>query len=69
MCNPEISLLGMKARIQQILVHLCQVALVVKNPAANAGDMRFRFYPWMGKMPWKRAWQPIPVFLPGESHE
>ena len=22
----------------------------------------------VGKIPWKRAWQPIPVFLPGESH-
>ena len=22
----------------------------------------------MGKIPWKRAWQPTPVFLPGESH-
>ena len=20
------------------------------------------------KIPWRRAWQPIPVFLPGESH-
>ena len=26
------------------------------------------FDPWVGKIPWKRAWQPIPVFLPGESH-
>ena len=25
------------------------------------------FDPWVGKMPWRRAWQPIPVFLPGES--
>ena len=25
------------------------------------------FNPWAGKIPWKRAWQPIPVFLPGES--
>ena len=25
------------------------------------------FDPWVGKMPWKRAWQPIPVSLPGES--
>ena len=25
--------------------------------------------PWVGKIPWRRAWQPIPVFLPGESHE
>ena len=24
---------------------------------------------WVGKMPWRRAWQPTPVFLPGESHE
>ena len=22
------------------------------------------FDPWVGKMPWRRAWQPIPVFLP-----
>ena len=27
-----------------------------------------RFNPWVGKIPWKRAWQPTPVFLPGESH-
>jgi len=25
------------------------------------------FDPWFGKMPWRRAWQPTPVFLPGES--
>ena len=24
---------------------------------------------WVGKIPWRRAWQPAPVFLPGESHE
>ena len=26
------------------------------------------FEPWVGKIPWRRAWQPTPVFLPGESH-
>ena len=26
------------------------------------------FYPWVRKIPWRRKWQPIPVFLPGESH-
>jgi len=26
------------------------------------------FNPWMGKTPWRRAWQPTPVFLHGESH-
>ena len=24
--------------------------------------------PWVGKIPWRRAWQLDPVFLPGESH-
>ena len=23
---------------------------------------------WVGKIPWRRNWQPTPVFLPGESH-
>ena len=27
-----------------------------------------RFNPWDRKIPWRRAWQPTPVFLPGESH-
>ena len=26
------------------------------------------FDPWVGKIPWRKAWQPTPVFLPGESH-
>ena len=25
-----------------------------------------RFYPWVKKIPWRRAWQLTPVFLPGE---
>ena len=28
---------------------------------------RCGFDPWVGKVPWKRKWQPTPVFLPGES--
>ena len=30
---------------------------------------RHGFDPWVGKIPWGRAWQPTPVFLSGESHE
>ena len=26
------------------------------------------FDPWVRKIPWRRAWQPTPVFLPEESH-
>ena len=29
---------------------------------------RPRFSPWVGKVPWRRKWQPTPVFVPGESH-
>ena len=29
---------------------------------------RPRFNPWVGKIPWRRKWQPTPVFLSGESH-
>ena len=25
-------------------------------------------HPWVGKIPWRRKWQPTAVFLPGESH-
>ena len=41
---------------------------MVKNPPVNAGDIReAALIPGIGKIPWKKEWQPIPVFLPGES--
>ena len=41
---------------------------MVKNPPVNGGDVRRRgFDLWVGKIPWWRAWQLTPVFLP-ESH-
>ena len=27
-----------------------------------------RFNPWIRKIPWRRKWQPAPIFLPGKSH-
>ena len=45
-----------------------QGVLVVKNPPANAEDKRRGISPWAGKISWRRAWQPTPVSLPGESH-
>ena len=44
------------------------MTLVVKNPPANAGDMRHGFDPWVGTIPWRREWQLTPVFLHGKSH-
>ena len=62
----------MKLRFIQLLVvnsWASQVALVVKNPRANARDYaRYGCDPWVGKTPWRRVWQPTAVFLPGESH-
>ena len=46
-----------------------QVILLVKNLPTNAGDVRDTgLIPVSGRFPWRRKWQPTPVFLPGESH-
>ena len=50
-CHHQLSLKGAS-----------QVALVVKNLLANTGDLDR-----VGKIPWRRAWLPTLVFLPGES--
>ena len=49
---------------------------MIKNSPANAGrHKRGTFDPEVRKIPWRRIqerktlWQPIPVFLPGESHD
>ena len=42
---------------------------MISNLLANAGDVRdigSGLDSWIGKIPWRRAWQPTPVFLPGE---
>ena len=43
------------------------MAFAGKESTWNAGE-RPGFDPWVGKIPWRRAWQPTPIFLPGESH-
>ena len=49
----------------------------VENPGGAAGKesacqcrrhKRHGFDPWVRKIPWRGAWHPTPVFLPGESH-
>ena len=40
-----------------------------KEPACQCKrHRRHMFDPWVRKISWRRAWQPIPVFLPGEAH-
>ena len=36
---------------------------VVKNSPVNVGE----FNPWIRKIPWRRKWQSILIFLPGKS--
>ena len=71
-CRPShFCCLGLNAPIYKMCVcpkqQSSQVALVVKNPPANAGDREMSVLSQIGKIPWKRAWKPTPVFLPRES--
>ena len=43
------------------------MVLTGKNPPANEGDMR-ELDSCVGKIPWRRKWQPTPVFLSEEAH-
>ena len=47
-------------------MHASLVAETVKNLICLQ-CRRYGFNPWLGKIPWRRAWQPTPVFLPGKS--
>ena len=41
---------------------------MVKTLPANVGDISDAgLIPWVRKIPWRRAWQLTPVFLPGDS--
>ena len=66
---------GLQSLRAEIWTQIClipgtsQVVLVVKNPPANAGDIRdMGLIPLLGRFPWRKAWQPTAVFLPGEPH-
>ena len=52
---------------------MCQVGLPQwlcgKESVCNARDTEdLDFDPWVRKIPWRRKWQPTPVFLPGKFH-
>jgi len=40
----------------------------LSNKESACRCKRCGFNPWVEKIPWRRAWQPTPVFLLGESH-
>ena len=48
--------------------NVSQVVLVVQKPPANVGDVKGVGLIPGWEDPWRRAWQPTPLFLPGESY-
>ena len=44
------------------------MALVVNNPSAKAGDTEIWVRVPVGKIPWRRKWQPTPIYLPRKFH-
>ena len=62
------SLLQHHSSKASILLHSAFFIVQFSHPYMTARKPRTpRFNPWVGKIPWKRAWQPTPVFLLGES--
>ena len=45
----------------------CQASLVAQIVKYLPQCRRPGFHPWVGKIPWRKSWQPTPVFWPGES--
>ena len=60
----------------QIIDFICTHPLHPLHPFASGKELtcqcrrhkRFRFHPWVGKIPWRRKQKPTPVFLPEKSH-
>ena len=40
----------------------------LRSKESTCQSRRCGFNSWDGKIPWRRKWQPTPVFLPGKSH-
>ena len=41
---------------------------VVQSYRFSLKCRRYKFKPWVTKIPWRKTQQPTPVFLPGEFH-
>ena len=51
-----------------ILLELCWWCSGKESTCQLRRYKRCSFDPWVGKIPWRRKWQPTPVFLVGKSH-
>ena len=71
--NKSIQLFQRKTTLILKHVHNYCSDYYVSNPGGSEvknclTGRRLEFNPWIGKIPWRRKWLPIPVFLPGKSY-
>ena len=50
------------------IFYVYHVVAHINTSSILMAEWRRRFDPWVGKIPWRRKWQPTPVFLPGKSY-
>ena len=69
-CNPfwQISYLKLKRLFIRRLDQCFHLSWWLSSKESAYQCRERRFNPWVGKIPWRRKWQPTPVFLPGKSH-
>ena len=60
--------LNTKIKLRYLKKTMIKEASLVTQRVRNLQCGKPRFDPWVGKIPWRRDWQPTPVFLPGEFH-
>ena len=56
--------------LKQLYLNICDSGLPLRLSSKGSAHQcrRLRFDPWIGKISWRRKWQPTPVFLLGKSH-
>ena len=59
LCTPSAGGLGLIPGQASLVAQMIKVCLQCRRP---------RFNPLVGKIPWRRKWQPTPVLLPGKSY-
>ena len=57
-----------ESKLSSVSIYKILVSLVAQRIKCLPAIRRPGFDPWVGKIPWRRKWQPTLVFSPGESH-
>ena len=65
-CSAIFHILTLLLSLLHLMTRMIPSGSDGKESACNAGDSGLD--PWVRKIPWRRAWQPTPVFFPGEYH-